>query len=73
MSRFADLVIKEDRTPEEDQELHVLAQQLDYVVADVGTAIGPGGVVSYLRAGCVVLDNAGMHTFPSITIRSSTN
>jgi len=63
MSRFADLVIKEDRTPEEDQELHVLAQQLDYVVADVGATIGPGSVVSYLRAGCVVLDNAGMHTF----------
>ena len=63
MSRFADLVIKEDRTPEEDQELHVLAQQLDYVVADVGTAIGPSGVISHLRAGSVVLDNAGMHTF----------
>lgn len=63
MSRFADLAIKKDRSEDEDQELHVLAQQLDYVAADLGTVIGPSGVVSWLRAGSVVLDNAGMHTY----------
>ena len=63
MSEFADLVIKQDRSEEEDRELHTLAQQLDYVTSDLGTVIGPSGVVSRLRAGSVVLDNAGMHTF----------
>lgn len=63
MSRFADLVVKQDRSEEEDQELHVLAQQLDYVTNDLGTVIGPSGTVARLRAGSVALDNAGMHTY----------
>lgn len=63
MSRFADLVIKEDRSVEEDRELHILAQQLEYITNDLGTVIGPSGTVARLRAGSVTLDNAGMHTY----------
>lgn len=63
MSRFADLVIKEERSKEENEELHDLAERLDYVAADLGTVIGPSGTIARLRAGSVVLDNAGLHTF----------
>lgn len=63
MSRFADLVIKQDRTGDEDRELHRLAQNLEFTTNDLGTVIGPSGTVARLRAGSVVLDNAGMHTY----------
>ena len=63
MSRFSELLLKEDKSADERKELEKLAFQLEATAMDVGNSIATGGTVSRLRAGSVVLDTAGMHTF----------
>ena len=62
MSRFSDLLLKENLTRGDRRELAKLAANLEATTRDVGQTIGPGGAVSHLRAGSVVLNQGGLTT-----------
>lgn len=62
MARLSDLFFKEDRTPQEDDDLRVLLDSIDSVAGVMSMAIGPSGDIQKLRAGNVQLDTSGIRT-----------
>ena len=63
MSRLADLLLLEQRTINEREELRSLVNRLEATSGDIaGFATGPTGEISYLRAGYIVLDTSGLRT-----------